>query len=420
MTKEKIIHKGKKLFKTVKKNGQISYSQKGAYLGVDAKTGQKVTTTITGRTLKEFDRNLRDAQREFEEHGNTKKEKIEINNFKDLAEAWFASYHHLVSSENTLNRVRGYLDNYIIPKFGDYKPEMIDSSDVQLWTNKLASYAKENVNNDGYSEKGKAQDYSAVIHKLSDIFDFGITNFGLKKNPASTIQIPPRPRMNRNRVKVLHEEELKQWLAFLNELPKTRTNIRFKLVCDTLLASGLRINELLALTIKDVSLEESEIHVNKTLMWKANDKRLGTKGRVVCKPSPKSEAGNRKVPVDTEIVKRLIEWHDYMAEYFRKHKLPETDLLFPTIFGTPMCDRNERQTLKKRLEAANLPNYGFHIFRHTHASLLLNAGANRKEIQVRLGHKSISTTMDMYAELAPRRKIEAVRMIQQEIGKLTA
>ena len=83
-----------------------------------------------------------------------------------------------------------------------------------------------------------------------------------------------------------------------------------------------------------------------------------------------------------------------------------------------MCDRNERTALKKHLANAGLPVYGFHLFRHTHASLLLNKGINWKELQVRMGHKSISTTMDLYAELAPQTKIEAVTLLQEELSLL--
>lgn len=60
----------------------------------------------------------------------------------------------------------------------------------------------------------------------------------------------------------------------------------------------------------------------------------------------------------------------------------------------------------------------FHLFRHTYASLLLNKGINWKELQVRMGHKSISTTMDLYAELAPQTKIEAVTLLQEELSLL--
>ena len=109
-----------------------------------------------------------------------------------------------------------------------------------------------------------------------------------------------------------------------------------------------------------------------------------------------------------------------MNNYFKKHGLPESKLIFPTISGEYMCDRNERSSLIKRLKSAGLPAYGFHIFRHTHASILLNQGANWKEIQVRMGHKSISTTMDLYAHLAPQKKAEAVGLIQQKLNELSA
>ena len=85
-----------------------------------------------------------------------------------------------------------------------------------------------------------------------------------------------------------------------------------------------------------------------------------------------------------------------------------------------MCDRNERTTLKKRLSALDLPDYGFHLFRHTHASMMLNAGADMKEVQVRLGHKSIKTTMDTYADLAPKRKQNAVNIYLEKMSQLAS
>ena len=85
-----------------------------------------------------------------------------------------------------------------------------------------------------------------------------------------------------------------------------------------------------------------------------------------------------------------------------------------------MTDRKERKTLGKRLKLAGLTEYGFHLFRHTHASLLLNAGANWKELQVRLGHKSIMTTMDLYAELAPKKKTETVNLFVKKMESLSA
>ncbi|MFK5241943.1 site-specific integrase, partial [Lactococcus lactis] len=65
-------------------------------------------------------------------YGSTRKEQVKITNFKDLAEVWFVSYETWASSENTLNRVQGYLSTYIIPRFGEYQPNIIEPSDIQI------------------------------------------------------------------------------------------------------------------------------------------------------------------------------------------------------------------------------------------------------------------------------------------------
>jgi phage integrase family site-specific recombinase len=421
MQKETIIHNNRRVTKTTKNNGTISYTQRGVYIGIDVKTGKKVTSSITAKTLRSLDRKIIQARLDFEDKGSTLKETLVINTFEELAEAWFTSFVTWVTSQNTINRVRGYLDTYMIPKFGDYEPEEIKSADIQIWVNKLAQQSKKSVESGAKkSKKGHAKDFGAVIYKLSDIFDFGITNFELTHNPASTIKIPPKPKSSKERIMVLHEEDLAKWLNFLNRLPNTRANQRFKIICDTLLASALRINELLALEIEDLDFETNEIIVNKTLMWKAGNRKLGIKGEVLCKKSAKTDAGNRRVAVPRQILEDLRTFHQEMNSYFEKHGLPPVDLIFPTIYGNYMCDRNERTTLKKRLTELGLPVYGFHLFRHTHASLMLNAGANWKELQTRMGHKSIKTTMDTYAELAPKKKSEAVDIYLKEIAKLTS
>ena len=419
MSKEIIRHNNKRITKVTKKNGDVSYSIKGVYIGTDVKTGKRITKTITAKTLKSLDRKIIETKIQFEKSGSTIKETISIDNFENLAEVWFSNFKTWVSSQNTINRVRGYLDTYIIPQFGDYKPDQIEPADVQLWVNKLARRAKKSVDSGvKRAKKGSAKDFGAIAHKVSDIFDFGITNCGLANNPAKAIKIPPKPKANKQRVMVLHDDDLKQWLSYLETLPNTRANRRFKVICNALLASALRINELLALEITDLDFETNEIIVNKTLMWKSANPKLGIKGQMICKPTPKTDAGNRKVAVPSSIIEELKNFHEEMENYFKKHNLPSSTLIFPTIYGNYMCDRNERATLKKRLSALGLPDYGFHLFRHTHASMMLNSGTNWKELQHRMGHKSITTTMDTYAELAPKKKFEAVEIFQNKMDEL--
>ena len=421
MNIEKIIHKGKTVLKKVKENGEISYSVKSVYLGLDIKTGKPVKTTVTAKTLRSLDRKIIQAKIDWEENGSTRKETFSIATLSDLAEMWFSNYETWVSSDNTLNRVRNYLDTYILPKFGHYQPDKITSSDIQKWINELAQKSKESVDaGNKRAKKGSAKDFGAIAHKLREIFNFGITHFELKYNPVQSIKIPPKPKSNQKRIMVLHDEDLTSWLNFVDTLPNTRANRRFKVICDSLLASGMRINELLALTIYDLDFESSEILVTKTLVWKNANPKLGLKGKVVCKNTPKSDSGNRKIAVPYQIIEQLQNFHDEMNLYFKKNGLSKSKLIFPTIYGNYMCDRNERATLKRRLQEVDLPDYGFHLFRHTHASMMLNAGMNWKELQVRMGHKSIKTTMDIYAELAPKNQTQAVDIYLNKIAELTS
>ena len=73
---------------------------------------------------------------------------------------------------------------------------------------------------------------------------------------------------------VLHDDDLAIWLDYLDSLDNTRANRRFKVICQTLLASALRINELLALEIDDLDFKNNTINVNKTLMWKSANKNM--------------------------------------------------------------------------------------------------------------------------------------------------
>lgn len=162
MQKEIIIHNNRKVTKTTKNNGTISYTQRGVYLGIDTKL-VKGNLINYRKTLRSLDRKITQAKLDFEANGSTLRETVAINTFEELAEAWFSSFITWVSSQNTINRVRNYLDTYIIPKFGDYKPEEIKSADIQIWVNQLARNSKLSV------ESGVKKSKKAVL-KILELF----------------------------------------------------------------------------------------------------------------------------------------------------------------------------------------------------------------------------------------------------------
>ncbi len=98
---------------------------KGVYLGTDEKQESKLLLP-SRQKLRQLDRQYVQVKIDFENGGSTRKEIVTVATLSDLAEEWFNNYKSWVTSENTLNRVRGYLDTYIIPRFGDYLPAKLN------------------------------------------------------------------------------------------------------------------------------------------------------------------------------------------------------------------------------------------------------------------------------------------------------
>src|SRR2546426_10045424 len=80
---------------------------------------------------------------------------------------------------------------------------------------------------------------------------------------------------------------------------------------------------------------------------------------------------------------------------------PGRDYVFLSRAGGPIDPDNLDRAFKRHLDLAELPEIRFHDLRHTHASLLIAAGVHPKAIQSRLGHASITTTLNTYGHLMP-------------------
>ena len=77
-----------------------------------------------------------------------------------------------------------------------------------------------------------------------------------------------------------------------------------------------------------------------------------------------------------------------------------------------------QDSLDRRFAEIGIPRFNFHAFRHTHASLLLNAGISYKELQYRLGHATLAMTMDIYSHLSMDKEKEAVSYYEKAMHNL--
>lgn len=133
------------------------------------------------------------------------------------------------------------------------------------------------------------------------------------------------------------------------------------------------------------------MRVSKTLLYN---------GKV--QESTKTKESHRIIRLDNSTFKVLVKWKK--AQENKKVSVSE-ELVFSYNNGMKKYPSFINQ-LKKHFKAANLPDIGFHGFRHTHTSLLINNDVNPKELQKRLGHAKYSTTMDIYAHLYQNKDAE--------------
>jgi integrase len=117
-------------------------------------------------------------------------------------------------------------------------------------------------------------------------------------------------------------------------------------------------------------------------------------GYVVREAPLKTRASRRTIDLSPALVQTLLA--------FPAGDDSELDYVFRSQAGGPLDPDNVDRAFKPHLTLAELPDeIRFHDLRHTHASLLIAAGVHPKAIQARLGHTSITTTLNRYGHLMP-------------------
>jgi integrase len=113
----------------------------------------------------------------------------------------------------------------------------------------------------------------------------------------------------------------------------------------------------------------------------------------------------REAPLKTRASRRTIDLSPALLQTLLAVPAgddPERDYVFRSQTGRPLDPDNVDRAFKPHLALAGLSEeVRFHDLRHTHASLLIAAGVHPKAIQARLGHTSITTTLNRYGHLMP-------------------
>lgn len=209
----------------------------------------------------------------------------------------------------------------------------------------------------------------------------------LVRNPCVGVDLP---RMKHKEMQALLPEEVGRFLSKAME-------DEYGVVFAFALATGMRPEEYLALKWTDIDLEARTAVVTRTLVWR--------KGGGWCLGEPKTTRSRRTVPFPESIAKTMKTYKSKQAE--TKLRLGASyaceNLVFCTCEGKPLNLRNLTQRhFKPILKRAGLPeSFRLYDLRHTCATLLLGANEHPKIVSERLGHASITLTLDTYSHVLP-------------------
>ncbi len=374
-----------------KKNGTIVY-RASIYLGIDQMTGKRVKTSITGRTRKEVNQKAKHAQLDFLSNGSTIKRKVVIKTFKELSHLWLETYKLTVKPQ-TYDATVTRLNRHIMPTLGNMKVDKITASDIQMLINRLSKYY---VN------------YTAVRSVIRKVLQQGVLLGLIDYNSARDIILPRKQPNAKKKVKFIDASDLKSFLEHLETSQHKRYNLYFDAVLyQLLLSTGLRIGEACALEWGDIDLENGTIAINKT--YNKNLKFLST---------AKTQSGNRVISVDKKTLRSLKLYQMRQRQLFNEVGARVSEVVFATPTRKYFNASVRQSALDTRCKEAGIERFTFHAFRHTHASLLLNAGISYKELQYRLGHANISMTLDTYGHLSKDKEKEAVLYYEKAMNNL--
>lgn len=350
--------------------GQVS-------VGYDPATGKLKRKSFYGRTRQEVAEKLNKALSDLRQ-GTFVEDTVAT--VESWLKTWLEEYKRPKVRPTTFESYAWLAGRYIVPVVGHIKLKDLRPEHLQhLYNEKLKS---------GLSTRTVRYIHSVIHAALKQ----AVKNQLVYRNVAEATELPA---YNKKEAQALTAEEMDRFLAALE-------GDRLKAAFVTLLGTGLRRGELLALKWENVDLKKGVIKVRENLVW--------VSGRGSIFQPPKTEKSKRDVPIPDNVLIELRKHKKVQAE--EKLKLGElyqdNDLVFCTEVGTPIIPRNFERKFKALLKKAGLTGVKLHSLRHTYATRLLELGENLKVVQELLGHSRISVTGDIYSHVSPELKREAV------------
>jgi integrase len=359
---------------------EIRYS-----LGADVGTGKRRVATATVRgDRKTAEAELRRLLRSRDTGEHVDSSRITVSQWLDR---WLATVQAEVSPK-TYERYAEVVHNFLVPTLGGLQITKLTPSHLQALYNTLATEGRRDGKEGGLSPRTRRH-----IHRiLSSALVRAVEQQVLARNPADAFK-KRLPKVERRSMVTLSPAQSARLLA---EIKHTRTYSPVFLA----LATGMRRGEVFALRWKNVDLERGALRVVESLEQ--------TKAGIRFK-APKTDRA-RAITLPVFAVDELRRLKRLQAEELLKIGVRQTGetLVCARADGEPLQPQSlTHQFTRLVSRVKGLPRVRFHDLRHSHATQLLLAGVHPKIAQERLGHATITTTLDLYSHVTDTMQSDA-------------
>lgn len=360
---------------------ELGYNERGKRL--------RKTKTVVAKTEGSLKRQIKAFEKQVYSQPI---ETIDVSSikFKDLADKWMKAYVEPHLATNTAITYRRYLPE-LLDYFGKMKVKSIKKLHIIEYLNSL--------------EKGKSEKNRLSV--LQSILSKGVEWDIIDRSPAEHLKVNKK-----HTERDIYDED---YIAFFfKQLEKIKE--RDRLILKLTYYASLRRGEVLGLSYDNLDFINDTITVERSLNYNSETKKT------FCGP-PKGHNGGGETRVLKLPHDFMIELESYYAKQLEiKEKcgaswelLDGVDIFFRNRdmkWFNPVSYTNHWAKIRKRLNLKNIPLHGL---RHSSASYLISSGVSAKEVQERLGHSQIQTTLNTYVHTSKKdvnKTIEALNELK--------
>lgn len=334
----------------------------------------------------------KDAERALNELLSKREEGMYVEPSKQtllgyLTGEWLPSIRSTVRP-STLLSYSGHVEHHIGPRIGSLPLQKLTPSAINSLYATLLHEGR--ADRTGGLSPATVRRIHATLHRaLKDAVRWN----KIARNPADSAD-PPSQVTD-------HDRGLQTWTApELRSFLTTTAPDRLGSLWHVLASTGVRRGEVLGLRWQDVDLDAGRLAIRQTLI---------TIGYELKFSSPKTKRSTRQIAIDPGTVAVL---RSHRARQLEERMAwgpayTESGLVFTREDGSPIHPDRVSKMFNSIVEKIGLPRIRLHDLRHTHATLALQAGIHPKVVSERLGHATVSITLDTYSHVIPAMQEDA-------------